>query len=129
MQCCKLRETFSQKKQTCKHHILYDIMYYKLTNEVQSMQRLKIDQDIRPMSEFRTGIASFLKQVHDTKRPLVITQHGKGVAVLLDVAEYEAMQEKIELLEDVQTSITQIDSGAGIEHSKAKAAVLGRIGK
>ncbi|MCK5340594.1 MAG: type II toxin-antitoxin system Phd/YefM family antitoxin [Desulfobulbaceae bacterium] len=93
------------------------------------MQRLKIDQDIRPMSEFRTGIASFLKQVHDTKRPLVITQHGKGVAVLLDVAEYEAMQEKIELLEDVQTSITQIDSGAGIEHSKAKAAVLGRIGK
>ena len=58
------------------------------------MQRLKIDQDIRPMSEFRTGIASFLKQVHETKRPLIITQHGKGVAVLLDVAEYEAMQEK-----------------------------------
>lgn len=93
------------------------------------MQRLKIDQDIRPMSEFRTGIASFLKQVHDTKRPLVITQHGKGVAVLLDVAEYEAMQEKIELLEDVQTSIAQINSGAGVEHKKAKAAVLGRVGK
>jgi len=91
------------------------------------MQRLKIDQDIRPMSEFRTGIASFLKQVHDTKRPLVITQHGKGVAVLLDVAEYEAMQEKIELLEDVQISIAQIDAGAGIEHTKAKASILGTI--
>jgi len=93
------------------------------------MQRLKIDQDIRPMSEFRTGIASFLKQVHDTKRPLVITQHGNAVAVLLDVAEYEAMQEKIELLEDVQTSIAQIDSGAGIEHKEAKATVLERIKK
>ncbi len=93
------------------------------------MQRLKIDQDIRPMSEFRTGIASFLKQVHDTKRPLVITQHGKGVAVLLDVAEYEAMQEKIELLEDVQISIAQIDAGAGIEHNKAKASILSRTGK
>ncbi len=93
------------------------------------MQRLKIDQDIRPMSEFRTGIASFLKQVHDTKRPLVITQHGKGVAVLLDVAEYEAMQEKIELLEDVQTSIAQINAGAGVEHHKAKAGILGRIEK
>ena len=91
------------------------------------MQRLKIDQDIRPMSEFRTGIASFLKQVHDTKRPLVITQHGKGVAVLLDVVEYEAMQEKIELLEDVQTSIAQIDAGAGIAHSEARAAILRRI--
>ena len=93
------------------------------------MQRLKFDQDIKPMSEFRTGIASFLKQVHDTKRPLVITQHGKGVAVLLDVAEYESMQEKIELLEDVQTSIAQIDSGEGIEHSKAKDIILGQIKK
>jgi prevent-host-death family protein len=93
------------------------------------MQRLKIDQDIRPMSEFRTGIASFLKQVHDTKRPLVITQHGKGVAVLLDVAEYEAMQEKIELLEDVQTAIAQLNEGNGVEHSKAKASILGQIAK
>ena len=93
------------------------------------MQRLKIDQDIRPMSEFRTGIASFLKQIHDTKRPLVITQHGKGVAVLLDVAEYESMQDKIELLQDVQMSIEQIDSGAGVGHEEAKAAILGRIGK
>ena len=91
------------------------------------MQRIKVDQDIRPMSEFRTGIASFLKQVHDTKRPLVITQHGKGVAVLLDVAVYEAMQEKIELLQDMQTSIAQIDSGAGVAHKDAKAAILGRI--
>ncbi|MBA3016309.1 MAG: type II toxin-antitoxin system Phd/YefM family antitoxin [Proteobacteria bacterium] len=90
---------------------------------------MKIDQDIRPMSEFRTGIASFLKQVHDTKRPLVITQYGKGVAVLLDVTEYESMQEKIELLEDIQTSIAQIEAGAGIKHSKAKEAILGRIGK
>ncbi len=93
------------------------------------MQRLKIDQDIRPMSEFRTGIASFLKQIHDTKRPLVITQHGKGVAVLLDVGEYEAMQEKIELLQDIQTSIAQLESGTGIDHDAAKAYVLKRVGK
>jgi prevent-host-death family protein len=92
------------------------------------MQRLKLDQDIRPMSEFRTGIASFLKQVHDTKRPLVITQHGKGVAVLLDVAEYEALQEKIELLQDVHISIEQLDAGRGLEHDEAKAAIFKRIG-
>jgi len=59
------------------------------------MQRLKIDQDIRSLSEVRSGIANFIKQVHDTKRPVIITQHGKGVAVLLDAHEYEAMQEKL----------------------------------
>lgn len=93
------------------------------------MQRIKFDQDIRPMSEFRTGIASFLKQVHDTKRPLVITQHGKGVAVLIDVKEYEAMQEKIELLQDIHTAMAQIETGEGITHKEAKTKILGSVKK
>ncbi len=91
------------------------------------MRHLIIDQDIRPMSEFRSGVASFIKQVHETKRPLVITQHGKGVGVLLDVAEYEAMREKIELLEDIQTSITQLNEGKGVDHNEAKKTVLSRL--
>ena len=93
------------------------------------MQRLKIDQDIKPLSEVRTGIASFIKQVHDTKRPLVITQHGKGVAVLLDVQEYEQIQEKIELLSDVHKSIAQLENGQGIEHLEAKKLLLQRLKK
>lgn len=91
------------------------------------MQRLKIDQDIRPLSAFRTGITSFIKQVNSTKRPMVITQHGKGVAVLLDVYEYEAMQDKIELLMDVQTSINQLERGEGISHQDAKVKLLNRV--
>ena len=91
------------------------------------MQRLKIDQDIRSMSEFRTGIASFLKQVHSTKRPLIITQHGKSAAVLLDAGVFEAMQEKLELFQDVQTSINQIEDGKGVDHSKAKEMILNRV--
>ena len=93
------------------------------------MQRLKIDQDIRPLSEVRTGIANFIKQVHDTKRPVIITQHGKGVAVLLDAREYEAMQEKLEFLTDVQISLNQLESGQGINHEDAKEKVLNRVQK
>ncbi len=91
------------------------------------MRRMIIEQDIKPMSEFRSGVASFVKQVHDTKRPLIITQHGKGVGVLLDVGEFEAMQEKIELLEDIQTSISQLEAGNGVSHSDARQEVLQRL--
>ena len=91
------------------------------------MRRMIIEQDIRPMSEFRSGVASFIKQVHDTKRPLIITQHGKGVGVLLDVGEFEAMQEKIELLEDIQISISQLEAGNGVSHSDARQEVLQRL--
>ena len=93
------------------------------------MQRLKINQDIKPLSEIRTGIANFIKQVHDTKRPLIITQHGKGVAVLIDANEFESMQEKIELLTDVQISLNQIENGQGIDHEDAINKVLKRVQK
>ncbi len=91
--------------------------------------RLRVDQDIRSMSEFRTGIASFLKQVHDTKRPIVITQHGKSAAVLLDASEYDAMQEKLELLMDIQTSCGQIECGEVVSHEDAKKLILQKINK
>ncbi len=93
------------------------------------MQKLKIDQDIRPMSEVRNGMASFIKQVHDTKRPVIITKRGKGVAVLLSANEFEAMQEKIELLSDIQTSLNQLEKGAGISHKDAKKKLLKRVPK
>ena len=93
------------------------------------MRRLIIDQDIKPMSEFRSSVSSFVKQVHDTKRPLVITQHGKGVGVLLDVGEFEAMQEKIELLEDIHVSISQLESGNSVSHQDARQQVLKRLEK
>ncbi len=93
------------------------------------MQRLKIDQDIKPLSEVRIGIANYIKQVRDTKRPVIITQHGKGVAVLLDASEYENMLEKLELLTDVQTSLSQLAQGQGISHEEAKDKLLKRVQK
>ncbi|MFA5322292.1 MAG: type II toxin-antitoxin system Phd/YefM family antitoxin [Smithella sp.] len=93
------------------------------------MQRLKIDQDIKPLSEVRTGIANYIRQVRDTKRPVIITQHGKGVAVLMDASEYEIMEEKLELLTDVQTSLSQLANGEGITHQDAKNKVLKRVHK
>jgi len=93
------------------------------------MQKIKIDEDIRSLSEVRNGMASFIKQVHDTKRPVIITQHGKGVAVLLGANEFEAMQEKIELLSDIQTSLNQLEKGGGISHRDAKKKLLKRVPK
>ncbi|BBM64906.1 MULTISPECIES: type II toxin-antitoxin system Phd/YefM family antitoxin [Vibrio] len=93
------------------------------------MSRIHFDQDIQPLSEFRAGVASYIKQINETRRPLVITQRGKGVAVVLDVAEYEAMQEKIELLEEMRTAEAQLASGLGVSNDDARDQVLGRIKK
>lgn len=91
------------------------------------MQRVSLEKDIRPLSEFRSKVAAFINQVHKTKRPLVITQRGKSAAVVLDVTEYEALLDRAELLEDIQTAENQFAKGKGIEHSLARKRALEKL--
>ena len=91
------------------------------------MTRDRVDEDIRPLSEFRAGVASFVKQIHETRRPMVLTQRGRGVVVLVDVQEYEKMQERLELLEEVYKAEEQLANGEGISHEEAKSRVLSRL--
>ncbi len=93
------------------------------------MQRLILDQDIKPMSEFRAHTAACIQQVQNSKRPVVITQHGKSAAVLIDVSEFEAMSQRLEVLEDIALGESMIDEEKGIPHNKAKEMVLKRISR
>lgn len=91
------------------------------------MRPLKLDEDIRPLSEFRSEIASFVKRVNDTKRPLVLTQHGRGAVVVVDITEYAAMRERLETIEDIAAARAALVAGEGVAHDEAKAQVLGRL--
>ncbi len=84
------------------------------------MHRIHLEQDIQPLSTFRSKMSYYFNKVKKTKRPLIITQNGKSSAVLLDVKEYQSLIDKIEVLEDIKLSEEQISSGKGIAHSKVK---------
>jgi antitoxin YefM len=101
---------------------------YAISYKGAVVQAPRLDEDIRPLSEFRAGVASFVKRVNDTKRPLVLTQHGRGVAVLMDIQEFEAMRERLALLEDVAVGRAQIAAGEILEHEAARTRVLKRLG-
>ncbi|MCC6699463.1 MAG: type II toxin-antitoxin system Phd/YefM family antitoxin [Candidatus Hydrogenedentes bacterium] len=88
------------------------------------MPRMRIDEDIRPLSEFRAAVASFVKRTRETQRPLVLTQRGRGVAVLMDAGEFERMRERLEILEDIYRAEEQLSAGKGVSHDEAKARVL-----
>lgn len=84
------------------------------------MHRIQLDEDIRPLSEFRSKVAFYFDQVKKTKRPLIITQNGKSAAILLNVSEYEAMIDKIEVLEDIKLAEAQIKDGLAVSHLDVK---------
>ena len=91
------------------------------------MQPINLNEDVHSLSEFRSGVSSYIQQVTETKRPLLITQHGKGVAVLADVEEFENLQARLDLLESIYKAETQINDGRGISHSDAKSMVMKSI--
>ncbi|MBT4089974.1 MAG: type II toxin-antitoxin system Phd/YefM family antitoxin [Calditrichaeota bacterium] len=91
------------------------------------MERINLNQDIKPLSEFRANATACIKQVHDTKRPIVITQHGKSSAVLMDVHEYEFLLEKLELLQDIRLAEAQISNDQGIAHDQVKKQILAKL--
>lgn len=91
------------------------------------MTRVRVDEDIRPLSEFRASVATFVKQINETGRPIVLTQRGRGVAVLVDAQEYERMQDRLELLEEIYKAEAQIANGQGFSHEDARSRVLSKL--
>ncbi len=91
------------------------------------MRRILLNADVHPLSEFRSNSSRIIAQVHKTRRPVVITQHGKSSAVLLDVDEFERMVEKLELLDDIETASRQVEEGGGIADQQVRERVRSRI--
>ncbi|MCF6269209.1 MAG: type II toxin-antitoxin system Phd/YefM family antitoxin [Melioribacteraceae bacterium] len=75
------------------------------------MQKINYQSDIKPLTEFRANAKDFVDQVRESKRPIILTQHGKSSAILIDVAEYQAMVDKIELFQELQIAEQQIVDG------------------
>jgi antitoxin YefM len=91
------------------------------------MSKTRPSQDIRSLSDFRANVAATLRQIHRKRRPIFLTQHGRGTAVLLGVSQYEALVDELELLRDVRKAEKQLDAGRGIAHAKARSKILSRL--
>ena len=53
--------------------------------------RLKITEDIQPLTTFRNQSVRMMKQLKRTKRPIVLTVNGKPGAILQDPAAYQRL--------------------------------------
>ena len=100
--------------------VQYIVLSHVHNKTGEIVHKIQLDQDIQPMSEFRSKVSFYLNQVKETKRPLVITQNGKSSAILLDVSEYQDMVDKIEVLEEIKLAETQIIQDLAMSHKNVK---------
>lgn len=92
------------------------------------MKRVQLDKDIQPLSEFRANAAAMIEKLKKEHRPIVITQHGKSSAVLMNVSDYEKMIDTIELLQEINRSRQEIDDEEGVPHDKVIDSLKNKLG-
>lgn len=61
-----------------------------------------------------------LADLHDTKEPVLITEHGKPSAYLVDVDDYQFMQNRLAILEGIARGERAISEGKALSHDEAK---------
>ncbi len=90
---------------------------------------LDLEADIQPVSDFRANASALIRQVRESGRPLVLTQRGRGAAVLLDIGAYQRLLEENEELRDVQQALGDVRDGRMVEHADVVARVAARLTK
>ena len=94
-----------------------------------AVSKLKPTRDIQPVTEFRANAAQFIEQVRETGEPVILTQHGRSAAVLLDVDAYETMMEELELLRDVRQAEHEVAAGKVRSHAAVAKKLRARLSK
>lgn len=90
---------------------------------------ISLVNNIEPLSEFRKKSADFIKRLKKEKQPIVLTQHGKSAAVIMDVSEYERFNRKMEMLEDLLEAKLQVEKGQVYTMDEAKERIDKHLSK
>jgi prevent-host-death family protein len=83
--------------------------------------KVRLSEDLTPISDFRLRTAELVAKVKKTRRPIILTQRGRSAAVLEDVREYERKSERLELLEAIVEGLRAAEKGTVVSHAKAMA--------
>lgn len=92
------------------------------------MPKLNLDltEDIHPATDLQSKAEGLLRQVQDTRRPIVLTHEGKGAMVLVDIDSYLSLLEELELLRDVHRGLADAEAGRVVPHAEARERLLAR---
>jgi prevent-host-death family protein len=73
---------------------------------------MKITRDIQSVTEFKQNTAKFIKQVQETKEPLVLTVNGKAAVVIQDADSFEDQRgsnDYLETVRDLRLAVAGLD--------------------
>ena len=80
---------------------------------------------VRPVTEVKRRATEIIGQLRKDRVPVLITQHGRSAAVLLDTATYAELLGRLAILEGIARGERAYAEGRVVSHRDAKKR-LGR---
>jgi prevent-host-death family protein len=90
---------------------------------------MKFSTRVKPISYLKANAAEVIRDLAETRSPLVITQNGEAKAVLQDLASYEDTQETLALLKVLALGNQHFEQGKGIPAKEAFRRLRARRAK
>jgi prevent-host-death family protein len=87
------------------------------------MKRPAIARDLVPVNEFRANMASWMHQLEESGRPVVLTQRGRAAAVLVEPAMLDEIEESRDIVRRVLRALEDVERGELHEDSDVWAEV------
>ena len=92
------------------------------------MPHVNYAEDIVPLSSFRADVTRLMTQTRQTHRPVIVTQNGRAANVFLDVADYQKLIDRVDLMMDIHKGENDIAAGRVHSTDDVRDAVAAELG-
>ncbi|MBT1072791.1 type II toxin-antitoxin system Phd/YefM family antitoxin [Pelotalea chapellei] len=80
----------------------------------------KFSEDIIPLSDLKVNPGRIVSQVDKTRRPVLLTSRGRGVAVVQSIRDFEEETEERAFLKAVVQGFVDVEQGRTVSLADAK---------
>ncbi len=82
--------------------------------------KTKFSEDIVPISDLKVNPGKIIRQVQEAHRPVVLTNRGRGVAVLQALNDFESDSEERTFMRAVLKGMVDLEEGRELSFEEAK---------
>ncbi len=80
----------------------------------------KFSEDVIPLTQMKVNPGRIVKHVEKSHRPVLLTNRGRGVAVVQSLTDYENVADELAFLKAVVTGLADIEAGRTVPLEQVK---------
>jgi len=85
--------------------------------------QVKFSEDVIPLTDLKVNPGKVVNHAKDTRRPILLTSRGRGVAVVQGLEEYEKNEEERAFMKAVATGLMDIREGKELTLDEVKSKI------